>query len=226
MRDLGRDDEPIFAASASAGASRPAERRAVSGTQPSSEHSRNGASTLALEELSVPPRQRRVFMTKWIVGMATLFVCSLASTAVAQQNVVWTNVTSTATVTGNSIQKTSGCEGCQDAGGVSQQQISSGTGYVQFSVLLQGTQLLYVGLGNNLSTPPQNTQLNYAFACQNSQCDIRELGIYRTSTGTFASGDVFKIAIEAGPVVKYYRNGSLLYTSTVTPTPSLKSHAT
>ena len=38
-----------------------------------------------------------------------------------------------ATGSGNTLQKTGGCDGCQDAGGVSQQQIASGTGGAQFS---------------------------------------------------------------------------------------------
>lgn len=41
------------------------------------------------------------------------------------ENVVWTNVVN-ATATGNTLQKTSGCDGCPDAGATSQQTITSG----------------------------------------------------------------------------------------------------
>jgi YD repeat-containing protein len=49
------------------------------------------------------------------------------------QNVTWTNVTSTITVTGNSIQKTSGTNSWFDAGATSTQTITSGDGYVEFT---------------------------------------------------------------------------------------------
>ena len=62
------------------------------------------------------------------------------------------------------------------------------------------------------------TQFEYAFAIspENNSWLIRELGNYQAE-GTFSPGDVFKISIEAGPVVKYYKNGNLLRTSGVAP---------
>jgi hypothetical protein len=45
---------------------------------------------------------------------------------------------------------------------------------------------------------------------------IYESGIDRGSFGSYAAGDRLKVAVEGG-VVKYYRNGTLLYTSTVAP---------
>jgi len=45
---------------------------------------------------------------------------------------------------------------------------------------------------------------------------IYESGTDRGSFGTYAAGDRLKVAVENG-VVKYYRNGTLLYTSTVAP---------
>src|SRR5256885_12606951 len=49
------------------------------------------------------------------------------------QNVIWTNLVNV-TATGNSIQKTGGFEGAEDAGATSQQQITSGDGYVEVTV--------------------------------------------------------------------------------------------
>jgi predicted transglutaminase-like cysteine proteinase len=46
---------------------------------------------------------------------------------------------------------------------------------------------------------------------------IYETGIYRNITGIYASGDIFRISVESG-IVKYYRNGALLYTSLLPPT--------
>jgi len=40
--------------------------------------------------------------------------------------------------------------------------------------------------------------------------------VTRGTFGTFVSGDHLRVAVEGG-VVRYYRNGTLLYTSSVTP---------
>jgi len=118
------------------------------------------------------------------------------------------------TANGNSLQKTSGCDGCQDAGATSQQQIALGDGYVEFTASETTTQRL-IGLShNNVDT----TTADIDFAIQlwaDGGIDIRENGVYRTQ-GTYATGDVFRIAVESG-IVKYYKNGALLYTSALAP---------
>ncbi|MBI2157832.1 MAG: Ig-like domain-containing protein, partial [Candidatus Rokubacteria bacterium] len=48
------------------------------------------------------------------------------------QNATWTNLVNV-TASGNSLLKTSGCDGCYDAGAVSQQQLTAGDGYAQFT---------------------------------------------------------------------------------------------
>ena len=53
---------------------------------------------------------------------------------------------------------------------------------------------------------------------------VFEKGTSRGSFGAYASGDKLKVAIESG-VVKYYRNGTLLYTSTQAPTLPLRADA-
>src|SRR5207302_6254020 len=52
----------------------------------------------------------------------------------APQNVVWVS-TVNATPSGSTLMKIAGCDGCGDAGAISQQTIASGDGYVQFSML-------------------------------------------------------------------------------------------
>jgi hypothetical protein len=136
------------------------------------------------------------------------------------QNVIWTNVRN-ATATGNTLQKTSGCDGCQDAGGVSQQAIASGNGYVQFAPVVNAAAgpSLYVGLGSGLSTPPGASQINYAFDIwPGGTYAITESGVWKHD-GTWAVGDSFKVAIEAGQV-KYYQGGGAqpVYTSGTAPT--------
>jgi hypothetical protein len=155
-------------------------------------------------------------ITRSFVGVVVFGVfLSLTSAANAQQNVTWINVTSTATVTGNSIQKTGGCEGCNDAGGVSQQQLASGTGYVQLTAASGRAQ--YVGLTHTTTTPLTASVMDYTFYLSiGNLCEIREFGAY-IGDCPYVPGDVLKVAIEAGPVVKYYRNGVFLRTSSTAP---------
>src|SRR5204862_212637 len=130
------------------------------------------------------------------------------------QNVSWTNVTSTIQVTGNSIQKTSGTNEW-DAGAVSTQTIASGNGYVDF---VPGNTVTWrmCGLGNGDSST-YYSDIEYAFfMVGDATLHIYESGNYRGQFGTYAASDHLKVAVENG-VVKYYRNGTLLYTSTVAP---------
>jgi hypothetical protein len=146
---------------------------------------------------------------------AVIFVIVFSpSDASAQQDVVWTNIVN-ATASGNSLQKTTGCDGCQDAGGVSQQTIASGTGEAQFSP--GSGQELYVGLTHATATPLVATELDYAFVIYPGDvCEIRESGAWKADCA-FVVGDVLKVAIEPGPIVRYYRNGAAIYASSVVP---------
>lgn len=89
---------------------------------------------------------------KYFSIVVLLYILSgCAQAAVAQggspQNVVWTNVVN-ATATGNTLQKTSGCNGCPDAGATSQQTITSGDGYMEFTVATVAGQR-FAGLSND-----------------------------------------------------------------------------
>ena len=112
-----------------------------------------------------------------------------------------------ATASGALLKKSGGCGTCPDAGAVSQQQITSG-GSVSFTVGA-GHQLL-AGLGrNSASTSPS---FDYAFSFDGGSIfEIREFGIYKAE-GAFGPADVFTVTVE-GSAAKYYRNGSLVYTS-------------
>lgn len=131
------------------------------------------------------------------------------------EHVIWTN-DRYVTITGNSIQKTSS-GGAWNAGATSTQSITSGDGYVEFSTNESSSHGKHAGLGTN--TPDwgyTNIQFDINMAVSNN-VRIFESGTSRGSFGTYAPGDVFRIAIEGG-VVKYYKNGGLLYTSLVAPT--------
>lgn len=128
-------------------------------------------------------------------------------------SVVWTSLVN-ATATGGSLQKAGGCDGCDDAGAVSQQQITGGDGGVSFTGTETGT-LRYVGLSHG-NTDTQAADIDFAIRLGQGYAEVRENNVYRADT-TFAAGDLFKVAVEGG-VVKYSKNGVVFYTSTVAPT--------
>ena len=129
----------------------------------------------------------------------------------------WTNLVN-ATAPSSTIEKTSGCTTCADAGGHTTAAVPSSGGYAEF---VPGTGArLYAGLGTDTTTSTDPAAILFGFSFwENNAWDIREAGVYQTE-GTYAAGDVFKVAVESGQV-KYYRNGVLVYTSTGTPAASM-----
>jgi hypothetical protein len=136
------------------------------------------------------------------------------------QDVAWTGAVN-ATATGNSLQKSGGCDGCDDAGAVSQQQIASGDGYLEFTV--SETNLVrFLGL-NNGSGVTDMTQMPFAFKIVSGTAEVREKGVYRWARPV-VTGDVLRIAIQGGTVT-YSKNGEVFYTSTATPVYPLRADA-
>jgi hypothetical protein len=133
------------------------------------------------------------------------------------KGVVWTKVVK-ATANGNSLQKTSGCDGCPDAGAVSEQQIASGNASVEFTASENNT-IRGIGLtSGSPGTHPHEIKFSFLFQ-PGGVAEIRESGQWRIDT-PFVAGDVFKIAVQSGvvpAVVRYYKNGKLLYRSTAAP---------
>jgi RHS repeat-associated protein len=130
-----------------------------------------------------------------------------------RQNVTWTSLTSNVQATGNTIQKTSGTNAWD--GGASSTQTITGDGYVEFTPAETGTWRM-CGLGNGVSWG-YYPGIEYAIFIDGSGgLSIYEAGNYRGAFGSYAAADRLKVAVENG-VVKYYRNTTLLYTSTVTP---------
>jgi hypothetical protein len=136
----------------------------------------------------------------------------LTGSAPTSGSVVWTSLVN-ATASGGSLQKTSGCDGCDDAGAVSQQQIASGDGAVLFTAT-ETDKIRYVGLSHG-NTDTRLADIDFALRLGSGYAEVRENNIYRSDT-PLAAGDRFKVAVEGG-VVKYYKNGVLFYTSTVSP---------
>jgi hypothetical protein len=119
---------------------------------------------------------------------------------------VWTSPVRVA-VDGNTITKTSGCEGCPDAGAVSQQTIASVGGFVEFGVSSQ--EYLTVGLSNgNPGTSGSEVDFGLRFhAGSPAEVQVRESSVYKAGW-VHVDGGTYKVAVEGG-VVKYYQNGAL-----------------
>ncbi|PYO59002.1 MAG: hypothetical protein DMD83_01065, partial [Candidatus Rokuibacteriota bacterium] len=132
----------------------------------------------------------------------------------AGQRIVWTDLVN-ATATDNSVQKTGGCDGCYDAGAVSQQRITSPGGYAEVNFTAIETTLLRVaGLTHAFLDPtPQN--IDFGIHLQSGFAEVRENGVYRADT-TFVTGDVLRINVQSG-VVHYLKNGDVFYTSSAAP---------
>ena len=144
-----------------------------------------------------------------------LVTAEAPSTTLTPQNVSWTNVSSTIQVTGNSLLKVSGTSSWYDAGAASSQTIAAGDGYMEFTPGDTSTWRM-CGLGNT-DTITYFADIKYAFFMGGAgDLHIYESGTDRGYNGVYAASDRLKVAVEGG-VVKYYRNGSLVYTSTVTP---------
>ncbi len=133
--------------------------------------------------------------------------------------VAWTSLVNL-TATGGSLQKTGGCDGCEDATTFSQQQLASGaSGYLEFTATetntLRTAGLAQAGSGTGYAN------MGFAIRLQSGSAEVREKGVYKADT-TFVSGDVFRIAVGAG-IVNYYKNGTVFYTSTTAPTYPLQA---
>jgi hypothetical protein len=149
-----------------------------------------------------------------LAGMLVPF--ALREPARAQsQAVTWTNLVN-ATVSGSTLQKTAGCDGCDDAGAASQQQLASGNGYIEFTVGELGT-FWVAGLSHgNDSTLFDD--IDFAFRFNGAgYADVVENGVYQVGGDTtYAPGDVFRIAVANGRA-QYFKNGSYLRESSKPP---------
>jgi hypothetical protein len=120
--------------------------------------------------------------------------------------VLWSQLVN-ATAIGKTLSKTGGCDGCADAGAVSEQTIVA-DGYFEFRAT-ETSSLRLVGLGNS-GTGTVATSVKFGFLLRpGGVAEVHEKGAYRAET-TFASGDVFRITI-AGADIVYTKNSALIY---------------
>jgi hypothetical protein len=140
-------------------------------------------------------------------------VLVVVSASYAQTPVTWTSLVNVS-VNGTSLQKTAGCDGCEDAGAASQETLS-GDGYVEFTVGEMGTMWM-AGLshGNDDTT---YADIDFGFRLNGSgYADVLEDGVYAGGDTTYVPGDVFRITIANGHV-DYSKNGHYLMESTHVP---------
>lgn len=145
-------------------------------------------------------------------------VTPIAPTAISgPQDVIWSNPINV-TANGNSLKKIGGCDGCEDAGAISQQQISSANGYLEFTV--SETDLVrFIGLNNNNSATSA-AEIMIAFKLVSGYAEVRENGQYRADT-PIVTGDKLRMSVHTNGV-KYAKNGVVFYTSNTIPSYPLR----
>src|SRR5690606_29692553 len=121
-----------------------------------------------------------------------------------------------------SLAKTGGCNGCDDAGAQSSQQLDAGNVYMEFTVP-DVSQALVAGLGNE-GEGTSVAEIDFGIRIQNGVAEAIESGFPRMSTQA-ANGDVYRISVENG-VVSYFRNNTAFYTSDQQPQYPLRADIT
>jgi len=147
-------------------------------------------------------------MRTHIAVAAALIVGSLAVVR-AVERVDWMNTANVA-VRGNGLQKSGGCEGCDDAVATSRQTIAA-NGYVEFTVGESYT-FWMAGLDQRPGTGHWN-DIDYAFRFNgNDSADVMERGAYRGGDSYYQAGDRFRIAVADGRV-RYMHNDATVFES-------------
>jgi len=142
---------------------------------------------------------------------------SLSASSLAPQDVIWTNAVNVA-VNGNTL--TGHTTNSWSAGAFSTQKIDAGLdGY--FEMTAQETNTYRMGGLSSSDINAHYATIQYAtYLVVNSHVRIYESGSYKGDFGTYQTGDVFRVARE-GIHIKYYKNGSLFYTSATTTSSDL-----
>ncbi len=129
----------------------------------------------------------------------------------ADVDVVWTNPVGVL-VSGNSLQKSSS-SGVWSAGAISTRGLK-GDGYVEFTATETTLQRM-AGLSNG-DLNQDYVEIDFAIYLANGIAEIHENGLFKASVGAYSPGDKFRVSIESG-VIKYRRNGTVVYTSAQSP---------
>ena len=144
-----------------------------------------------------------------------LVTSSSRGVAAEDPGVIWTDLVNVS-VNGSVLQKTSGGDGWDDAGAASEQELTAGDRYVEFTVGEAST--FWVGGLSHGNDGTSWADIDFPFRFNGAGwADVMENGVYQSGGDTpFAAGDVFRIAIVGGRV-QYSRNGRLLRESAGVP---------
>jgi hypothetical protein len=143
-------------------------------------------------------------------AVGAILIGSVEVAKAAEQRVDWTSLVNVA-VRGNGLQKTGGCNGCDDATAVSRQMIRSGDGFVEFTVGEPYT-FWMAGLSQSVGNVHFNS-LNFALRFNaNESVDVMENGQYQGGDSYYQPGDRFRIAVVGGRV-RYMQNGNVIFES-------------
>jgi hypothetical protein len=150
-----------------------------------------------------------------IIVITSFAVLPFAALSAEDQAISWTNTVNVSVLNG-SLQKTAGCDGCDDAGATSQEALAQGDGFVEFTVG-ELNSLWAAGLSHDNSDTTY-ADIDFAFRFNGGGwADVIENGVYQNGGDTvYAPGDVFRVAVVAGKV-EYSRNGVVLHTSPTAP---------
>lgn len=143
-----------------------------------------------------------------------LITATAAQPPPSTQNVIWTSAVGVS-VAANSLTKIAGT-GWANAGAASTQSLTSGDGYMEYTASETTTDRI-IGLSHGDSNQNWDDVDFGLYSTGAGVLQVFEAGVVRGTVGTYATGDVLRVAVEGG-VVKYRKNGALLYTSTVAPT--------
>ncbi len=127
----------------------------------------------------------------------------------AASPVVWQRVRNLA-VSGSSLQKNAGCDGCQDAGASSAQSIASAGGYFEFTAPDTSTQRV-VGLSNG---DDDLSERDIEFGLKlwpGGVADVRLNGAYQHVEVPFRAGDVFRVHVESDTSIAFLKNGAVFH---------------
>ena len=167
--------------------------------------------------------QNTVCRGLFFVALAVFAATNTDRPTAQTTSVTWARLVN-ATATGSTLQKNAGCDGCEDAGGSSEQSLSA-DGFVEFTVGEMGT--FWVAGLNHGDETTLISDIDYAFRFNGSgYADVLESGTYQLGGDTtYAVGDVFRIAIVGGRV-QYSKNGVFLRESATMPVYPLVLDAT
>jgi PKD repeat protein len=146
-------------------------------------------------------------------GAASVNIAAQEPTSPTGQSVNWTNIVG-CSAAGPTLSKTAPTA-WGNAGAGSTGSIASGDGFVMFGASENGAQRI-IGLANRNYAQSWGDVAFGILLNDDGTFGVNEPGQSTASLGAYAIGDIFEVSVESG-LVKYYRNGSVVFTSGTKP---------